>query len=176
MPVAIFLGTDGIDNSWGTEEALHNFYIDILKHCHSQKEVLTALDEALPQLSKLGSADDMSIAAIVDKSALREEIRNLIEYQLRQTTATLKKEQEVHKALENELHEKILLWQSNPNWEEDEYIQRDRRYLEEQLSQSVDKERSLSIRMERFQQQLKLYKLFGLDIEKEPLNDSVNKE
>jgi hypothetical protein len=118
----------------------------------------------------------MSIAAIVDKSALREEIRNLIEYQLRQTTATLKKEQEVHKALENELHEKILLWQSNPNWEEDEYIQRDRRYLEEQLSQSVDKERSLSIRMERFQQQLKLYKLFGLDIEKEPLNDSVNKE
>ena len=55
-------------------------------------------------------------------------------------------------------------------------IQRDRRYLEEQLSQAVDKERSLSIRMERFQQQLKLYKLFGLDIEKEPLNDSVNKE
>lgn len=176
MPVAIFLGTDGIDNSWGTEEALHNFYIDILKHCHSQKEVLTALDEALPQLSKLGSSDDMSIAAIVDKSALREEIRNLIEYQLRQTTTTLEKEQEVHKALENELHEKILLWQSNPNWEEDEYIQRDRRYLEEQLSQSVDKEHSLSIRMERFQQQLKLYKLFGLDIEKEPLNDSVNKE
>jgi serine/threonine protein phosphatase PrpC len=73
-PVAIFLGSDGIDNSWGTEQALHNFYIEVLKHCTSAEDVTRDLAEALPQLSQAGSQDDMSVATIVNKDLLAKNI------------------------------------------------------------------------------------------------------
>ena len=81
-PVAIFLGSDGIDNSWQTEKALHNFYIEVLKHCTSAEDVIRDLAEALPQLSQAGSQDDMSVAAIVDKDLLAKNIAHLIRYQI----------------------------------------------------------------------------------------------
>lgn len=85
LPYAIILGTDGIDNSWGTDEKLYNFYIDTLKNCAASPERLhTELQFALPMLSQYGSQDDMSVAAIVDMSQLYLQLPSLVGYQIDQ--------------------------------------------------------------------------------------------
>ena len=71
-PVAIFLGSDGIDDSFGEEENLYNFYVQLAKgfskdgHEASVKD----LEQSLPILSKRGSQDDMSVAGIYDSRIL----------------------------------------------------------------------------------------------------------
>lgn len=81
-PYAIFLATDGVDNSWGTKDALYNFYIEILKRSSAHELIDMELEEALPNLSKIGSHDDVSIAAIIDEDVLDSEAHCLIDYQI----------------------------------------------------------------------------------------------
>ena len=68
-PVAIFLGSDGIDDSFGEEENLYNFYVQLAKgFSHDGHEATVKdLEQSLPILSKRGSQDDMSIAGIYDE-------------------------------------------------------------------------------------------------------------
>lgn len=67
-PVAIFLGSDGIDDSFGEEENLYNFYVQLAKSFSQEGHEATVkdLEQSLPILSKRGSKDDMSIAGIYD--------------------------------------------------------------------------------------------------------------
>lgn len=67
-PVAIFLGSDGIDDSFGEEENLYNFYIQLAKGFSQDGHEVTVkdLEQSLPILSKRGSQDDMSVAGIYD--------------------------------------------------------------------------------------------------------------
>ena len=67
-PVAIFLGSDGIDDSFGEEENLYNFYIQLAKGFSQDGHEATVkdLEQSLPILSKRGSQDDMSVAGIYD--------------------------------------------------------------------------------------------------------------
>lgn len=67
LPDAIFLGTDGVDDTFGTDDSLHNFYKTVLKLFEENgmgkgKEELQAY---LPKLSAKGSQDDISIAGIL---------------------------------------------------------------------------------------------------------------
>lgn len=68
-PVAIFLGSDGIDDSFGEEENLYNFYVQLAKSfAKDGYDVTTAdLEATLPILSKRGSQDDMSVAGWYDE-------------------------------------------------------------------------------------------------------------
>lgn len=68
-PVAIFLGSDGIDDSFGGEENLYNFYVQLAKgFAKDGHEATTAdLETTLPVLSKRGSQDDMSVAGWYDE-------------------------------------------------------------------------------------------------------------
>ena len=68
-PVAIFLGSDGIDDSFGETPNLINFYAQIVKLLanSSVEEAQTELEVTLPKLSKIGSQDDMSVACIYDE-------------------------------------------------------------------------------------------------------------
>lgn len=68
-PVAIFLGSDGIDDSFGEEENLYNFYIQLAKGFSQDGHEATVMDleQSLPILSKRGSQDDMSVAGIYDE-------------------------------------------------------------------------------------------------------------
>ena len=86
MPIALFLGSDGIDDSFGEEENMVNFYVQLIKLIctgrKGKKLALNALVEDLPKLSKIGSKDDMSVAAIYDADALKKAKPLLLEWQI----------------------------------------------------------------------------------------------
>ena len=67
-PVAIFLGSDGIDDSFGEEENLYNFYVQLAKGFvrDGYESTVSDLERTLPVLSRRGSQDDMSVSGIYD--------------------------------------------------------------------------------------------------------------
>lgn len=82
-PYAIFLGSDGIDDSFGETENMVNFYVQLAKMLAKDgyDNTLSSLTDTLPQLSKIGSKDDMSIACVYDETVLSRNIVSLIEWQ-----------------------------------------------------------------------------------------------
>lgn len=83
FPVAVFLGSDGLDDSFGEETNLVNFYIQVIKMLakDGEDETLKSLKETLPQLSKIGSKDDMSVATIFDIDVLKNNVQLFIDWQ-----------------------------------------------------------------------------------------------
>ncbi|MBD5132446.1 MAG: hypothetical protein HDT28_07675 [Clostridiales bacterium] len=69
FPEAVFLGSDGIDDTYGDGDRLTDFYIRLYKEIatSSPKQVLKTLESDLPRISKMGSQDDMSIACVFCK-------------------------------------------------------------------------------------------------------------
>ena len=72
LPIAVFLGSDGLDDTWQTMELLEESYLAVLRNIaddgiESTKKELT--DNVLRQWSERGSTDDMSVAAVIDLSA-----------------------------------------------------------------------------------------------------------
>lgn len=84
-PLAVFLGSDGIDDSFGASENMVNFYVQVLKLINKEglKIAVVNIQETLPQLSKIGSKDDMSIACIYDEEALQKKEKYLVGWQRR---------------------------------------------------------------------------------------------
>ena len=83
-PIAVILGSDGIDDSFGSEENQANFYVQILKSIAKSglDATLSEIETTLPQLSKIGSQDDMSIAMIFDFDKVSSTIPKMIEWQI----------------------------------------------------------------------------------------------
>lgn len=83
FPLAVFLGSDGMDNSFAKTDVLADFYILVLRliAAKGNKDTLNTLKEALQQLSKAGSKDDMSIACIYDEAELPQSITHLMYWQ-----------------------------------------------------------------------------------------------
>lgn len=83
FPFAIFLGSDGIDDSFGKTENMVNFYVQLAKMLAKDgyDNTLSSLTDTLPQLSKIGSKDDMSIACVYDEIVLTRNVVFLIEWQ-----------------------------------------------------------------------------------------------
>lgn len=80
IPVAIFIGSDGVDDSFQNDEQLYNLYKSILFSFGTDdfESAKKELEDYLPKLSKKGSGDDISIAAVLDmdkisKSKILEE-------------------------------------------------------------------------------------------------------
>ena len=68
LPAAVFIASDGVDDTFGDGEELYAFYRTV-NQLFAKKEWETAkkeLEEYLPTLSEKGSQDDISIAAIID--------------------------------------------------------------------------------------------------------------
>ena len=86
FPMAVFLGSDGLDDTYGDEEGLYNFYIELYKLILQKgtKEAKKELKKTLPIISQRGSKDDMSIACVYDDSHSEETLKLLIEYQVGQ--------------------------------------------------------------------------------------------
>ena len=74
LPVAVFVGSDGIDDCFSNNEQLHNLYKTILYSFGTSEfeEALDGLKDYLPRLSAKGSGDDVSIAAMFDFDLLPE--------------------------------------------------------------------------------------------------------
>lgn len=67
-PVAIFIGSDGVDDCFVNDEQLYHLYQTILFSFSTTDfdEAFNVLSDYLPRLSAKGSGDDISIAAILD--------------------------------------------------------------------------------------------------------------
>lgn len=72
IPAAIFLGTDGIDNSYWDRQQLWDFYKGLAFDLSQNglDEGFNQLTSFLPELSRLGSGDDVSCAGIYDSEML----------------------------------------------------------------------------------------------------------
>jgi len=66
LPRWIFVGSDGIEDSFKGDEGLNDFYreVAITFRKRNWKNAITELKEYLPQLSQRGSGDDMSVSGI----------------------------------------------------------------------------------------------------------------
>ena len=64
LPMAVFLGSDGVDGSFGDTRSLADFYVGILKLIGRSggEDAEAELGPALPELSRRGSGDDVSVA------------------------------------------------------------------------------------------------------------------
>lgn len=84
FPAAVFLGSDGIDDSYGDGERLHGFYLNVLRMLVSEgdESVHKSLEESLPIISKRGSRDDMSVAFVYDETTVKEHTCNLTKKQI----------------------------------------------------------------------------------------------
>lgn len=67
-PKAAILATDGIDTTFLDGELLYNFYQNLIETAQNStpEEIMRALPRCLAHFSKIGSTDDMSIAAIIN--------------------------------------------------------------------------------------------------------------
>lgn len=148
FPLAIFLGSDGIDDTYGDEDGLYNFYVELYKIILQQgaKEAKKELKRTLPVISKRGSKDDMSIACVYDDSNPSETINLLVNYQISQ----LEKEAiEVQNKIA-QLKQKISNLNDNSNLSSSEqivlgYAQKDVEELVKRLDTLNDKKAKLSI-------------------------------
>ena len=72
IPPAIFLGTDGIDKSYWSAELFHSFYksLALVFVNNSMNDAVELLTNSLPDVSALGSGDDVSCAGIVNTERL----------------------------------------------------------------------------------------------------------
>lgn len=84
FPYAVVLGSDGLDDSFGEDKNLVNFYIQLLKMAYTEpfEKTKETVDTDLPVLSKRGSQDDMSISLIWDENAVDYAVKELTEWQL----------------------------------------------------------------------------------------------
>lgn len=93
-PIAVFLGSDGIDDSFGETENMVNFYVQIAKVLGAgkdgQEKAIQSLKEDLPKLSKIGSKDDMSVAVLYDFSELQKTRANLLQWQIDRVESKLR--------------------------------------------------------------------------------------
>lgn len=110
-PIAMILGSDGIDDSFGAEENQANFYAQILKSIAKSgiEATLTEIETTLPQLSKIGSQDDMSIAMVFDAEEVSTALPKLIEWQISnvkrqidEESAKIEKANKIQQSLESE--------------------------------------------------------------------------
>lgn len=105
FPIAVFLGSDGIDDSYGDGDNLTNFYIEIFKLItkRSIKTVKRQLEKDLPIISQRGSKDDMSVACVFDETNLKEDFNLFSDYQECQLQAQQKEAENKKKSLQEKI-------------------------------------------------------------------------
>lgn len=74
LPVAVFVGSDGIDDCFSTDQQLNNLYKTVLYSFATSDfdEAVSDLSDYLPRLSAKGSGDDVSVAAVLDLDSIGE--------------------------------------------------------------------------------------------------------
>lgn len=104
-PMAVFLGSDGMDDSFGEDDNLVNFYIQVVKMLVNEglEATVHSIEEELPQLSKIGSKDDMSVAFIYNIDELKAHITDFIQYQIDIVTDSIRQADERIQKLESKI-------------------------------------------------------------------------
>lgn len=107
FPIAFVLGSDGIDDTFVTKEGIEKFYSQILTlfNERGKEDLIGLLEQQLPHLSRRGSHDDMSVAAVIDSSHLPNAVEyyNNILCKVRALTAERNQRQNAINKLEQEI-------------------------------------------------------------------------
>lgn len=121
FPDAMFLGSDGIDDSFGDGERLYNFYIQIYQTLASKgiKGTKLELEESLPIISQRGSKDDMSVACVYNEKNLQDNIIILNNFLIEKVEKQL---EELDSQFSN-LYAKIEAYYSNKKLSDKEQIE-----------------------------------------------------
>ena len=128
FPLAMFLGSDGIDDSYGDGNNLYNFYIQLFKIIirNGVEKANKELKKSLPVISKMGSKDDMSVACVFDDTNLTASFFKLTQYQKRELESSHKKVEdkimELNKKIESVVNPEALDRGQRINFE---YAQKD---------------------------------------------------
>ncbi|MBE5893203.1 MAG: protein phosphatase 2C domain-containing protein [Lachnospiraceae bacterium] len=74
LPAAVYIGSDGVDDSYTSVEELYNLYRNIcLKALNDGGDAVTDYVEILlPEITKRGSTDDVSIAGLINPAMLED--------------------------------------------------------------------------------------------------------
>ena len=91
FPIAVFLGSDGMDDSFGEENNLVNFYVKVAKSLVTDgyEDTFADIKDTLPVLSKRGSQDDMSVACVYDEARLSAARPKFVLWQIAMTKADI---------------------------------------------------------------------------------------
>ena len=66
LPIAVFAASDGVDDTYTTDERLYTFYQTLWKMLRDNPDkAVTDLQDFLPKMSEQGSHDDISIAGVI---------------------------------------------------------------------------------------------------------------
>lgn len=159
FPRAIFLGSDGIDDSYGDGEILNNFYIQLFKIIirKGYDMALKELKKSLPIISQRGSKDDMSVACVYDDSALNAMHQFLTTYQQKvmdQDIATLDEKRQ-------KLEQKIVDFGNPEKLDKSqlinlEYAKKDLVKAEEQINRLKKRMASLKGEITKFRNQMQI--------------------
>ena len=159
FPRAMFLGSDGIDDSYGDGEILNNFYIQLFKIIirKGNEVAKKTLIEDLPEISRRGSKDDMSVACVYDDSALKAMYQYLNEYQqkvLEQELAVkMEKKQNLEQKIEDFGNPEKL---DKPQLINMEYARKDLAKSEEQIVRLKKRRAILKREMTIFNKQMQM--------------------
>ncbi len=154
FPIAIFLGSDGIDDSFGPDENMINFYVSILKLIVKQGHDAMAkeIEETLPQLSKIGSKDDMSVACIYNEELIAKWFIELVRWQINKIKNSEIYEKERKR---NDLLQKIEYYSKIDNHSTKDDIELN--YAKQDIQKLDNEIEKLNSRVEKLQQELQDY-------------------
>lgn len=152
FPMAVFLGSDGLDDSFGEIENLTNFYIQVVKMLvnEGREATLKSIEKELPQLSTIGSKDDMSIAFVYDMDALRTHIADFIQYQIKLVTDNIHATDSRIKQLKQKLHHVQIM----ETYSEKDKIEAD--YARQDIERAKEGRTKLLLKHDALMQQLSL--------------------
>ena len=148
FPMAVFLGSDGMDDSFGEDPNLVNFYIQIVKMLVNEGRGATtaSIESDLPQLSKIGSKDDMSVAFLYNIDELKAHITDFIQYQIDIVTDSIHQTDDRIAKLEAKINGTLFI--------SDEKARIELGYAQQDLERSKENRIKLVIKYDLLTQQL----------------------
>lgn len=168
-PIAVFLGSDGLDDSYGDGDNLTNFYIQLFKIIikGGKEKAEKELKRSLPIISQRGSKDDMSVACVYDEEALHAKFFILTDYQ----QAKLSEQFNAIEDKINILNEKIESFGDVEKLDKSQQI--NFTYAQKDLDKAKEQAKRIKTRMSILKGEITKYKNnLGKDLEEAPLEDS----
>lgn len=155
MPTAVFIGSDGIDDSYANEEELYALYRSILKIFieHGDEVGKSEIREYLPVLTKRGSGDDVSMGLIINQKRAKS-ISSVFELQIE--VFKLTEELQGKKRKKDIVTEKALRLRSRiKKWRDIvEIPSEEQREEVVQVNDLIEEERNLSIQIQEIEKKL----------------------
>lgn len=155
MPTAVFIGSDGIDDSYANKEELYALYRSILKIFieYGDEVGKSEIREYLPVLTKRGSGDDVSMGLIINQKRVKS-ISSVFEMQIE--VFKLTEELQDKKRKKDIVTEKALRLSSRiKKWKDIvEMPSEEQRKEVVQVNDLIEEERNLSIQIQEIEKKL----------------------